>query len=67
VTNKPHHALAVLALGQAFDALQAAATELTLAVALAPAGSAISCDALVLARAVELESVAVQEAVRRHY
>jgi hypothetical protein len=57
--------LAILALDLAHEAFEAAATELTLAVALAP--DALGSDALILARAIELQTLAVHAAIRRHY
>jgi hypothetical protein len=60
-----HAALTTIALTKALDALEEAATELTLAVALSPPASGRELDALMLARAVELEAAAVYAVVTR--
>lgn len=63
-TQRP--SLAVAALDRAFDALQEAAADLTIAVAVSPPGSAVRRDALTLARAIELDVMAVREVALRH-
>jgi hypothetical protein len=61
----PAHPLVIEALDLAFDALQAAAAELSLASALAPS-SALRTDARILADAVEREALAINSTLLRH-
>jgi hypothetical protein len=53
------------ALAEAFESLNRAAAELTVAALVAPAGSALACDACLLADVVEAEAAAVLVTLQR--
>jgi hypothetical protein len=57
--SQPTRALAIIALVQAHEALRSAAAELRLAVVLASTDDALRSDALVVAQAIEFETLAI--------
>jgi hypothetical protein len=64
--SQANRTLAILALDRAYEALCAAAAELTLAAALARTDGTLGPDTVILARAIEVETLAVHDVIRRH-